>query len=81
MLGSVAVGAASALVGAVAGDAAFGNVARVRVTVISGSSFSSVFVGLAPALAAAVAEVAVSSRWNGSDGARPAERGRRPPCG
>ena len=45
--------------GALIVDAIVGDVARVRVTVISGSSFASVFFGLAPALAAAIVAVAV----------------------
>jgi hypothetical protein len=40
-------------------DATVGNVARVRVTIISGGSFASVTFGLAPAIAAAIAAVAV----------------------
>jgi len=59
MLINVVVGCVAAVLGGLAIDAVIGAVARVRVSIISGSSYASVTFGLAPALAAAIAAVAV----------------------
>jgi uncharacterized membrane protein YeaQ/YmgE (transglycosylase-associated protein family) len=58
-LSSVAVGCVAALAGALAMDAVVGDGPHVRLTISSGSSFASVGFDLAPALAAAIAAVAV----------------------
>jgi uncharacterized membrane protein YeaQ/YmgE (transglycosylase-associated protein family) len=57
-LGSVAIGSIAALVGAFVVDAIVGDVARVRVAIITSDAFGAVVFGLAPALAAGVAAVA-----------------------
>jgi hypothetical protein len=57
-LGSVAIGSIAALVGAFVVDGLFGDVARVRLSIVTGDAFAAVAFGLAPAIAAGVAAVA-----------------------
>lgn len=55
---SVAIGRIAALAGAFVVDALVGDVARVRLSIITGDAFGAVAFGLASALAAGVAAVA-----------------------
>ena len=57
-LGSVAIGSIAALVGAFMVDAVVGDVARVRLSIITRDAFGAVAFGLAPALAAGIVAVA-----------------------
>lgn len=59
MLRSAAIGCAAALAGALAVNAVVGAIARVRVSIVSGQTYATVMFGLAPAIAAAIAAIAV----------------------
>ena len=55
---SVVIGSIAALAGALVVDALVGDVARVRLSIVTGDAFGAVAFGLAPALAAGVVSVA-----------------------
>jgi uncharacterized membrane protein YeaQ/YmgE (transglycosylase-associated protein family) len=58
-LRSMAVGCVAALAGALAMDTVVGAIARVRVSIVSGQAYATVWFSLAPAIAAAIAAIAV----------------------